>query len=123
MTRWLILAALCAFSLGLTGCGGRLGDYRAPVVPPQGLIMTDVCAPLTVDFDKTPVCTKEGTASTYFIRIPVTLVSHWLTFGWGEADIKTAAAHGGLKTIAFADYQSLVLLGVFGRFTVKAYGE
>ena len=122
MTRWLMLSVLCALSLGLTGCGG-LADFRAPVVPPQGAIMTDVCAPLTADFDRTPVCAKEGTASTYFVRIPITLLSHWLTFAWGDGDIKTAAANGGLKTIAYADYQSLVILGVYGRFTVKAYGE
>ncbi|MHC4789028.1 MAG: TRL domain-containing protein [Planctomycetota bacterium] len=34
-----------------------------------------------------------------------------------------AARNGGLTKVHYADYEILEILGIFGQFTVRAYGE
>ena len=93
--------------------------HRAPVVPPIGLLFTSYRAPLVTDFDETPLGTKHGEAVVMFVAEPFLGTS----VAWGEADIETAAEEGGITTVHYADYDALIVLGFFRRFTVRVYGE
>ncbi|KPL26600.1 MAG: hypothetical protein AMJ72_12365 [Acidithiobacillales bacterium SM1_46] len=101
----------------LTGCAVQ---YITPVRPPTGFFITNVEAPLSVNFSKTPVCDKRGSSSTYYFRDPIFT---GLDFAWGEADLKSAAAAGNLATVEYADYEALTIFGIWGKFTVTAYGN
>ena len=113
---WFLLGAL---ALALTGCGTP--QYLAPVRPLRySFLYTHTAAPLTVDFDKTPVCTKVGTASSHYVLEPFLTK---LDFAWGKTDLREAAANGGLTTVEYADYEMTVVLGIYGKFTINAYGN
>jgi hypothetical protein len=117
MRKSIYLIILCGLAACL--CGG-CASYNAPVIPPQGWLYTDISAPLSTNFTDTPVCEKHGSASTVFLHIPLGAA---LQFAWDRADIETAAKAGGLKTVEYADYNRMQVLGIFGRFTVTAYGN
>ena len=71
--------------------------------------------PLSVNFNKTELGTKEGRANSYSIL--------WL-FSWGNAGTKAAADNGQIKTIECADAEiKLVLFGLYTRVTTVVYGE
>ena len=113
---WILLGAL---ALGVTGCGPP--QYLAPVKPLRySALYTHIAAPLTVDFKETPVCTKVGTASSYYLHDPVVTR---LDFAWGRVDLREAAMNGGLTSVEYADYEVRALLGIWGKFTIKAYGN
>ncbi len=116
MKRHLLAAVLCALALGAVGCAA----YRAPVEPPIGLLVTELSAPLTTDFHRTPVCAKQGSVETTFFREPILT---GLSFSWGEAGIREAAANGGLTSVEYADYHVTIVLGIFGKFKITAYGQ
>ncbi|MCD6569190.1 MAG: hypothetical protein J7L53_00625 [Deltaproteobacteria bacterium] len=107
---------LVLFSTLLTGCA----FYLAPFQPPQGGILTNVKAPLSVNFDSTPVCSTYGDASTFYVR-DILLTGQ--TIAWGRCDIETAAKNGNLATVEYADYEYLQVLGIFGLMKVTAYGK
>ena len=116
MKPHLVTAVLCALVIGVAGCA----VCHAPVVPPTGLLVTEISAPMTTDFHRTPVCAKQGSVETTFFREPILT---GLSFSWGEAGIREAAANGGLTTVEYADYHVTMILGVFGKFRVIAYGQ
>jgi len=89
-------------------------------MPPQGLLVTNLSAPLQRDFGETPVAAKKGQASTFYFHVPFVTGAD---FGWGEAGLKQATASANIKRVAYADYDILMVLGIFGTFTVTAYGE
>jgi hypothetical protein len=95
-------------------------QFQAPVQPPQGLIFTRIRAPLTVDFDATPVGTKRGESGVIWAR---DLLFTGQTVAWDGAAIEEAARDGGITTVRHADYEAMIVLGVFGRFKVIAYGD
>ena len=109
----LVLAALVAAP---AGCG----LFRAPVIPPQGMLFSRVTAPLSTDFDETPVCVKWGEASSQFFHEPLFTQ---LDFAWDKALLGEAARNGGLSKIHYADYEHFRVLGIYSKFTVRAYGE
>ena len=92
---------------------------KLPVMPPQGGIYTHVKMPLSTDFNATPVRERQGTAKTLYIREPYFGTS----YSWGDASIEEAAREGRLKNVSYADAEFLGVLGLFGMFTVRAYGE
>jgi hypothetical protein len=91
----------------------------APVRPPVGFLVTSVDAPLTVDFTDNTVALRSGRASTFFFMEPF----FGTTYAWGDASINAAVKRGGLKQLSFADYHMVHFLGIFGQFTVTAWGE
>lgn len=118
MRRITIIIAACAAVLLLTGC--RAYSLRAPVKPPQGLLMTTYEAPITTSFDRTPTGDKVGTASTlYFHDFLIT----GLDFAWGEAGIRQAARRGDISQVHYADYRRLQVLGFFGKYTTEVHGK
>lgn len=103
------------FCLPFSGCV----PMKLPVMPPQGGIYTHVKMPLSTDFHATPVREREGEARTLFFREPL----YGTSYAWGDASIEEAAREGQLQTVSYADAEVLTVLGIFGRFKVRAYGE
>jgi len=115
--RLTVLAAAVALGT-LAGCTPL--DWRAPVQPPRGALLTTYSAPITTKFAGTPVGGRTGEASTIYVRIPG---SNLLQFAFGDASLETAARRAGISEVHYADYEVLELLGVFGEFKVKVHGE
>ncbi len=113
-SRGMLLAVLAVW---LTGCVA----YRAPFMVPRGAIFSKTRAPLGLDFDHVPVAAASGSASLYYVDIPQG--RGMANIAWDESAIARAAAAGNLRTVAYADYEYLQVLGVFCRMTVTAYGE
>ena len=106
-----VCAALAALALASTGCF----YYQAPVMPPPGLMFSSTAAPLDIDADKTPVCSKmgESRSSAFLFNM----------FAFGDCSIDTAARNGNLQVIEHADYHHLNIMFMYQRFTVRAYGN
>ena len=100
----LILAAVAL----LTGC------IAAPVIPPLGYVYTNIEAPLDVDYDKTDVTGKKGTAESMSILGLIAI---------GNASAEEAAANAGIDTIEHADYEFFNVLGVYQRYRTVVYGQ
>ena len=103
----------------LVGCNSV---PRAPFIPPHGGIYTNLRAPLSTNFDSTPNTQnlKIGTAATSYFRDPIITGQ---SFAWNRCDIETAAANGGISKVHYADYESMQILGIYGRTTVIVHGE
>jgi hypothetical protein len=41
----------------------------------------------------------------------------------GDSSIKTAAANGGITRIHHVDYHTTTVMGVYGKTTVRVYGD
>jgi len=100
--------AMLGLVLLLSGC------VSAPFVPPMGWVFSQVSAPLDVDYNKTAVPAKQGTADAICILG---------LFAFGDASTQAAAQAGGISTIDHADYQYLNVLGIFHKTTVIVYGN
>lgn len=109
MKKMLALAILLGCAM-LNACA----TYTAPVMPPCGSIYANVNAPIMVDYNKTEVAQKSGTATAQSI---LSMVS------WGDASMNAAAQNGGLKTIEHADYHYYNILGLYQKFETIAYGN
>ena len=106
----LALLACAASILLMAGCM----TYRAPVMPPVGLIYEDVKSPMDVDYDVTKTGSKTGTAlSTSILSL----------IAYGDCSTRAAAADGNLSVIYTADYHFYNILGVYQTFTTIVYGE
>jgi hypothetical protein len=90
-----------------------------PVRPPAGLLYTQLRAPITTDFEDTRVGTKRGISTAYWVWEPFLGTN----FGWGAADVEEAARAGGIQEVTHLDYEMTVVLFLFQRFRVIAYGE
>jgi hypothetical protein len=99
-------------TLGFTGCAT---GPRAPFVPSQAMLLTATVAPLSTEFNDTPVDElRVGTASTTNICG---------LFAIGDCSLYTAARNGDLKTIVFADYENFSFFGLYQSTTVRVYGK
>jgi hypothetical protein len=103
-----LLAVMFVLVLATTGC------YSAPVVPPVGMLYSDIDAPLTTEYSAQNVTMKEGMASSMSI---LGLIA------WGDCSVEAAAKAGSLGQVNYADYHYFNVLGVYQKFTVKAYGQ
>ena len=118
MQRSIPLLACAAFCIAASGCA--VGRQKTPVMPPTGIIVTAYNAPLTVDFDEVPTRNRKGSVSSWYLREPF-LTN--LDFAFGDVSLDAAARNGKLSKVSYADYHTLQILGIFGRFTITAYGE
>lgn len=105
--------------LTFAGCG-RATSWQTKVKPPVGVLFTQYSAPLTAEPNGAPVGAKVGIASTLYVRDP--LITGF-DVAWDDASIEAAAEQGGLSEVFYADYEVTQALGVFGRFTTRAYGR
>jgi len=108
-TLLLVLAAVLV--LGVAGC--QL--YRTPVMPPAGVIVSNLKAPLSADNNGVTVtAAKKGSA---------TVENYLGIISVGDCSINAAADKGDLKTVSYADYEYFNVLGVYQKFTVNVYGN
>jgi hypothetical protein len=117
---------LCGAALLCSGCFFAYNApfriaYNAPFRPPAGVLFTQVCAPLSVDFRETPVCSKRGTATSFFVRD--IFVTRGLTIALRDCDIADAARNGGLTVVEYADYEYMQIVGLVCFVEVRAYGR
>ncbi len=115
--------ALAAIAIAsLAGCAS-LTPYSAPVKPPLALLFIDCKAPLTVEFNGTPVgpaLKKVSKKQTTFFR---DILFTGGTLAWDDAAIAQIAREGGIEQVAYADYEMMNLLGIYGTFTINVYGN
>jgi hypothetical protein len=90
------------------------GCATAPFMPPQGFVFTNTKAPLDIDYDKTTLGEKSGSASACSILG---------LFAFGDVSTQTAAKEGRLSVINHADYEYLNVLYIYQKTTVTVYGE
>lgn len=103
--RGIKLALIAGLVVGLGGCIG------APVVPPLGIVYTDIDAPLTLAGD---TGTRRGEST----------VTAWLgLFSTGDGGVKAAAANGGITQVKRVDYEYYNLIGIYQRYKTVAYGD
>ena len=88
----------------------------------MGAVVTSVKAPLTVDFESTPVCEKSGKASAEYLMVPC-CYGPIFSFAWGDSSIEAAIVDGNLSDVEYADYEILNILGIYQQTTVTAYGK
>ena len=86
-------------------------------MPPTGALYTEIKAPLTTDLNNQKLIKTYGEAAT-------THVAYYIfSFAIGDASLQKAIKDGLLKNVAYADYEWFSILGIYGKLTVKAYGE
>ncbi len=101
-------AVLAGSLMMMSGC------YTAPVMPPGGLIYSNVQAPIDTNAESTVIGPKTGESSSASIL--------WL-FAWGDASVATAADNAGISTIEHVDYEFFHILGIYQKFTTRVNGE
>ena len=105
MKKLLALACTAALVAGTAGC------IAAPVVPPLGLVYTDMKAPLNLGGDP---ASKRGTSTVTAILGMVST---------GDGSIRAAAKNGGINDVQLVDYEFYNVLGIIQRYTTVVYGR
>lgn len=109
-----VLASMTA-TLAVVMISAGCGFVRAPVVPPTGLLFTDIKAPLDHDYGGTQASgLRTGTSESMSILGLVAL---------GDASTNSAARSANLQTIHYADYEYFNILGVYQRYRTVVHGE
>lgn len=103
--------SIAVVSCLLLATSSMLGCVAAPVVPPLGLVYTEIQAPLAPKGD---VGSKRGTSQVVAI---LGLVA------WGDGSLKAAAANGNITNVKLVDYEFKNVIGVYQRYTTVAYGD
>ncbi len=111
MKRYACLVGLCGVLWLSVGCAGY---YAAPVVPGHGMLFAQVDAPLSLNYDQTPITEKRGEATAENILGLIAI---------GDASIQKAAHNGGITKVHYADYRFENILGIYAKFTTVAYGQ
>lgn len=94
----------------------------AGVRPPQGILYTNISAPLTLDYDNTPVSgqmvVREQKSTKYIHDIILT----GFTVAWDDASIRKIAEESGIDKLYYADYEFTAILGMYAEFKVVLHG-
>ncbi len=103
------LLSIALIALALTGC------TTAPFMPSVGAIYSDTKAPLSLEYNKTDLGHKVGSASSHsFLGL----------FAFGDVSVQSAAKDGSIKVIKHTDYEfTNVFFGLFTKTTVYVYGD
>ena len=104
MKTLLLVAALC-LAIGGVGC------IAAPVVPPLGVVYSDVDAPISL---KGQFGSRTGRAHVVSL---LGLVST------GDGSVRAAARNGNIRDVKHVDYEFYNVLGLYQRYTTVAYGD
>ena len=102
-----VLAAACATAiLSLPAC------YSAPIMPPAGLLYSEINAPISI-----------GPSDMGSRRGEATSIAVLGLFAYGDCSVKTAATEGGITTVKHLDYAYFNFLGLYQKFTTIAHGD
>jgi hypothetical protein len=106
-SAWAIgsLAAVLMFSSGCLG----------------GAIYTHTTVPLDVNLKDTPQKPAHHGGSWKTLEIPAYYTN--LRFDWGSIGVGDAVEQAGIKTVYYADLETLSVLGVWTQRTIHVYGE
>jgi hypothetical protein len=91
-----------------------VGCYSAPVMPPSGLIYTNIEAPVSPAVSGQPLGARRGEASSASILG---------LFAWGDASVKAATENGGIREPKHIDYNFYNVLGIYQSFTTIVLGD
>ena len=122
--RRLVLTAWVSAGALLGGCTSE----HMGVTPPKGIIFTLYRAPMSCRLDRPEggACRtegKHGTTSAHAFILPIPGLHNALSAGWGDAALDKAAGDADIRTIYYADYELLDVLGIYKRATVYVCGE
>ncbi len=92
--------------------GSSVGCIGAPVVPPLGLLYTNMDAPIFGGAGD--VGSRRGEAS-------VTAILG--LFSWGDGSVKAAAANGGISDVKRVDYHFTNVIGIYQHYTTVVHGN
>jgi len=136
MRKLSIAIASFVLAVGLTGCAGTppsrvlafsVTNTKASVIPPPGMIYMRSRAPLKAGAPRQPFGSRQGTATAHSIGLPPLpfpgLETGIVLFGWGDASLETAQSNGGISESTHSDYESVVVLMLYRRMKVIAYGD
>jgi len=106
MIRTIFAAAIAVTSFAMAGC------YSAPIMPPSGLLFSNVNAPVQASGD---IGARKGEATcAAFLGI----------VAWGDCSLQAAAQAGGITTVKHSDYAyTNVIVGIYQSYTTVAYGD
>lgn len=106
MKRLLVLTAVVALSVAVSGCAVTFG-------PVTGLAYTNAKYPWSATGSpKEPTRVGRATVRSFFGAVAT-----------GDASIQTAAQNGGITEIHHVDYEAQNVFGVVADFTVVVYGN
>ena len=97
--------ALAASLLLALGCVG------APIVPPLGVLYTDIDAPISLRGD---FGSKRGEAS---VTAYLGLIS------LGDASVRAAARNGGISDVKHVSYEFRNIIGIYQHYTTVVFGD
>ena len=105
------------FSILLNGCSS-LSNSKSPFAPAQGLLYSNIRYPLTTNFNNVETSRFSGEADFYGVGYS------FLSFAFGEGDLKRVLRNGDLNKAYYADVEkTYVLLGMYQRTTLRVYGK
>jgi len=100
------IAGFLLLAVGTAGC------LSAPFQPPTGFI-SNYSAPLSTE-GNLKAGSKTGKAEAVCVLGIVAT---------GDCSLDTAIRNGGLKSVSYADYEYLNVLGIYRRVILKAIGD
>lgn len=132
--RMASVLACCLALLSLSACAPGSPSRQAAffvtrtkvaVIPPVGLLYTNITAPVAAGVSGKPIGSLVGRASSNSIAIPpnpfgIPAVG---LFTWGDMSEKASAADGGITNVTHVDYEMTVFLMFFRRVTLITYGQ
>ncbi|MBU0995784.1 MAG: TRL-like family protein [Proteobacteria bacterium] len=83
----------------------------------RGLVYTHTITPLDLNMKETPKGTKQGMSDVKHFSF------YYLNFIWDSNAIYDIARKNGIKTVYYADLETLKILSFWTQYTVHIYGE
>ena len=111
MKKLMLIAAVAALGIGLTGCVGAGGATTTTAL--FGGIVDDNRAPASFNIDNNVKPVKCGKATSKGIVL----------YTSGDSSIKAAMDNGGITKVHHIDYEVFNILNVFSKATTIVYGE
>ena len=92
-----------------------------------GLLYTNVVQPHSVDFNKTPIGSKQATLTAFTVRFPLLappLERTRISAQWDTEEVNAVLEEAGITRMYYTDIKTReFLLGTFRRQTVIIYGD
>lgn len=112
MKKLMIIAAIAAIGIGVTGCVGAGGPCTNTALGFGGII-DENRAPASFNIDNSVKPAKCGRASSKGIVL----------YTSGDSSIKAAMDAGGITKVHHIDYEVFNILNLFSKATTIVYGE
>lgn len=90
------------------------GCYSTPIMPPTGVIFSNIEAPESLSIAGQDLGTRRGAASCKALLGIA---------AWGDCSVKAAADDGGITRVKQLDYKFMNVLFVWQTLTTVAYGD